>query len=231
MPKNMETPLADFLTISANAASVAASRESSHLGNFHIIEDVNAFPSPSDVVNASAKETGVSVAPDRKEAFDQAWREQLRRTFSDAGPGTAKELEEFETSGTSNGYQLGLQVMSLPPGQCFRVHAHPNIEFEYTMIGTLREFRWMFKQPAEELRGGGAGKTLSGPKIAATHMFEEKAVLQNQCMLNETGSVHQSFVGAAEACVILVLWSGCHANTPPSNIFNTDSRLRPNAGW
>jgi hypothetical protein len=47
-----------------------------------------------------------------------------------------KELDEYLETGLSNGRKLRLQVMVLPPGMYFKIHAHPNIEFEVT----LREF-------------------------------------------------------------------------------------------
>jgi hypothetical protein len=265
----METNLADHLTIDPNALSIINATSDIYTGPFHKIERLQeddssssggAFPyyytSPSDVINESRQHTGVSVAHDQKTAFDTAWREQMRRLFQAAGPEAHQELLDYECTGTSNGYSLGLQVMVLSPGKCFKIHAHPNIEFEYTMLGTLREFRFLFKANANDLAasssssvdGGSDDATddaadgkqqhqqqqqqpLCGPEIAATSMFEERSCPQNHCMINETGSVHQSFTSSQEACAILVLWSQCHANTHPSCVYNTDARLRPSAGW
>lgn len=224
----METTLADYLTIDPDAQSMINSKTELYIGPSHEVESIDSFPSVSDVINESSGHTGVSVPPEKKAAFDKAWREQMRRCFDAEGPEIAKQLDEYESTGMSNGRKLRLTVMVLSPGKYFKIHAHPNIEFEYTMLGCLREFRWLFTVPADELRGD--GKQLTGPEIAATHMFEEKASPQNHCMLNETGSVHQSFT-SDQACVLLVLWSGCHANTHPSCVFNSDSRLRPSAGW
>jgi hypothetical protein len=224
----MDTPLSQYLTLDPDAFIRMNRRTGLYAGPRRVIEDIKNFPSVSTVVNESTKETGVSVAQEHQQAFDEAWRHQLQQAFTSSGTETAQELKEFETTGKSNGYKLGLQVMVLAPGKYFKVHAHPNIEFEYTMLGTLQEFRWLFRQPAEELQNG---KELTGPEIAATHMFQEAVCQTNQCMINETGSVHQSFTSSDQGCVILVLWSGCHANTHPSRVLNLDTRLRPSVGW
>lgn len=225
----MDASLSQYLTLDPDAITRMNRRTGLYTGPRHVIDNIQNFPSISTVVNESTQETGVSVAQEHQQAFDEAWRHELQKAFTVSGIAeTAKELKDFEITGKSNGYQLGLQVMVLGPGKYFKVHAHPSIEFEYTMLGTLREFRWLFRQPSEELR---EGKELTGPEIAATHMFEEKVVQTNQCMINETGSVHQSFTSSDQGCVILVLWPGCHANTHPSRVLNRDTRLKPSAGW
>jgi hypothetical protein len=259
----METNLADHLTIDPNALSIINATSDIYTGPFHKIEKKHdsssslSFPSVSDVINESRQYTGVSVTDDdQRQALDAAWRAQMRHLFRSAGKETFQEWLNFEETGKSNGYTLGLQVMVLSPGKCFKIHAHPNIEFEYTMLGTLREFRSChFKANASDLTAtsvpagrdddndndddGGNNKNtrppppppppplLQGPDIAASYMFEERSCPQNHCMLNETGSVHQSFTSPHEGCAILVLWSQCHANTHPSRVFTTDARLRP----
>jgi quercetin dioxygenase-like cupin family protein len=233
----MDTALSQYLTVDPDASTRLNQRKGLYAGPRHVIDDIQNFPSVSTVVNESTEETGVSVAQEHQQAFDEAWQYQLQQAFASAPAfalassdttETDQEFQEFETTGKSNGYKLGLQIMVLAPGKYFKIHSHPNIEFEYTMLGTLREFRWLFRQPAEELQ---EGKELTGPEIAATHMFEEKVVQTNQCMINETGSVHQSFTSPDQGCIILVLWSGCHANTHPSRVLNRDTRLKPSAGW
>jgi hypothetical protein len=95
------------------------------------------------------------------------------------------ELEEFLKSGLSNGRKLRLQVMVLPPGMYFKIHAHPNIEFELTLAGCLEEFRFLFRVPSDEL----ACKNPRGPNITENHVFEHRGVPAGKCMINETGSV------------------------------------------
>lgn len=200
-------------------------------GPDHWVENPSAqFPSMSAIVNESQHTTGVSIPEQHQEAFDLGWRQALEQVFSQHAEATVKtELDDYFETGTSNGRRLKLQIMMLPPGNYFRIHAHPNIEFEVTLAGTLEEFRWLWRMPAQQLVGD---KQLKGPGIAATSNFEHRQVQAGQCMLNEIGSIHQSFTSAnGPACVILVLWSGCHANSHPSIVHNKDPRLQPKAGW
>ena len=120
-------------------------------------------------------------------------------------------------------------MMILPPGKYFKIHAHPNIEFACTLLGTLREFSWFFHQPIDEMNVSMKDK-LIGPTIPENHPFEYNTCGQGKCIMNEVGSIHQTFTGG-DGCVILVLWSACHANTHPSCVFNKDKRLMPSAGW
>lgn len=193
------------------------------------------FPSPSAVLNESRYQTGVYVADEETQAFDDEWRASLTRCFEQAK--RRDQLDEFLTSGRSNGRRLRLQVMVLPPGMYFKIHAHPNIEFELTVKGNLEESRFAFCMPAQDLAPLPAADTnhtnppLVGPNIRETDTLVHNQVKAGQCMINEVGSVHQSFTGTEGPCAILVLWSGCHANTRPDQVACTDCRLKPQAGW
>jgi hypothetical protein len=189
------------------------------------VEDPQSFPSVSHIVNESKHKTGIQVLPEHQDDFDQEWRRAMQQVF-DQHPTASSELNDYLSTGFSNGRKLKLQIMFLPPGMHFKIHAHPNIEFIVTLRGCLLEFRWSFCVPSHEL----TGETPTGPEIAANSVFEHRSLETGQCMLNEVGSVHQSFTGK-EPCAILVLWSGCHANTEPSKCHNSDERLKPHAGW
>jgi hypothetical protein len=196
-----------------------------YLGPAHPVQDIHHFPSVSAVINESCMSTGIEIIPGLETKFDEAWFHRLTLMFQDKG--MQHQLDEFLTTGKSNGRSLKLQVMVLPPGKYFKIHAHPNIEFECTLKGRLCEFRWLFVVPPEELKG----ESPLGPDIGKTDMFFEEVVKEGECLVNEIGSVHQSFTAPDEGCAIIVLWSGCHANTHPSRVENSDCRLRPNAGW
>ena len=220
----METDLLPYLSYGDNDNV----RDTVYVGPAHWIDDVTSFPSVSAVLEESRRETGISVLPEYQAAFDETWFRSLKRCFeqhSDAN--VTQELTEYLTTGRSNGRKLKLQIMILPPGLYFKVHAHPNIEFEVTLSGCLEEFRWLFRVQASNL----TGQSPTGPEIASTHAFEHYKVPAGRCMLNETGSVHQSFTSRESSCCILVMWLGCHANTHPSKIFHNDPRLKPSAGW
>ena len=118
----METNLADYLTIDDNALSKINATTDVFVGKWHPLEDMDAFPSVSDVINESSEQTGVSVDSDNKQAFDEAWRKQMETIFQASGSDAAKQLDEYLSTGRSNGYKLGLQVMVLCPGKYFKVH-------------------------------------------------------------------------------------------------------------
>lgn len=200
--------------------------DSLYMGPRHVVHDTNNFPSASAVVNESKLKTGIYVPDEHASAFDREWRESLERSFS-VNSKFKGELDAFLQTGLSNGRELRLQVMVLPPGMYFKIHVHPNIEFELTLTGRLEEFRSLFRAPADELRGDQP----IGPSILPHDVFEHRKVDPGQCMINEIGSIHQSFTGNDEPCSILVMWSGCHAYIPPENVNNNDDRLKPTAGW
>ena len=100
------------------------------------VESINA----AAIINSSTDETGYSIPPEEAEGFNTRWRKSLYDAFPEA-TGARQELEEWLATGLSNGRQLQLQGMALKPGKWFRVHQHPNIEFEMTLAGALHEVR------------------------------------------------------------------------------------------
>jgi hypothetical protein len=224
------------------------------------------FPSASAVVNACAPSTGVSVPAQDCLLFDMAWELKFRKAFSDlhrdslvrdsrasaSATRTLSSVDEaslYVSAGTSCGRPLQLQVMALPPHQWFKVHAHPNIEWELTLAGCLKEIRSSQHYPAQLLAAGadgddddaaataladgrwldagaGAADTGTGADAAVSTMHDmramqgpphaawtECAVPAGEHLANSTGSLHQSFTGP-EGAVLLILWSGQHANIP-----------------
>jgi hypothetical protein len=218
-----------------------------YTGPAHRIVDTQSIPSPSKVINESMYKTGVYIPPDLCQQFDNEWMSSMTKCFEIANK--TSQLQEFLTTGKSAGRSLQLQVMVLPPGTYFKIHAHPNIEFELTIKGSLEESRFQFCVPIEELMPSPTSTEdedsveneeqqqeqksppLRGPTIKSTDGFVHNVVGPGQCMINEIGSVHQSYTGTESSCAILVMWSGCHANTHPSHVHSTDCRLKPSAGW
>lgn len=221
----MDTKALDYLA-TADSLALDGGGTELYIGPSHVIDDTTKFPSPSAVINESKLKTGVCVPDKHAAAFDKEWRDSIEKCFS-VKLEFKKELDAFLKTGLSNGRKLRLQVMMLPPGLYFRIHAHPNIEFELTLSGSFEEFRFLFRVPADKL----SGDEPEGPLIASRAVFEHRKVDPGQCMINETGSIHQSFTGKNGACSILVLWSGCHANIRPENVGSKDERLKPTAGW
>lgn len=196
------------------------------------------LPSPSEVVNASTPHTGVCVPPAECRAFDEAWLAKMTAAFATLGK--SEELSEVLEKGTSNGHPMKLHVMALPPNQWFKIHAHPNLEWELTLAGVLREVRGDFVWPThllEERKGGFAdGSWLEaaeeGMEVNLKSCgYQELTVPEGEHLANECGSFHQSFTGEEGAC-LLILWSGCHANITQDWVKeNHDPRMNPAAGW
>ena len=97
------------------------------------------FPSIADIINESSTHTGMYIPENKAIEFDICWNRELKQGFKSAG--ASDELEAYLTSGFSNERLLRIQVMAIPADTWFRVHAHPNIEFEMTLFGSLEELR------------------------------------------------------------------------------------------
>ena len=68
-----------------------------------------------------------------------------------------------------------------------------------------------------------------GPDLRRRDEWEAGAVPAGDFVVNAVGSVHQSFT-KNEGALIVVLWSGCHANVRPERC-PASNLLRPGAGW
>ena len=88
---------------------------------------------PAALINSVAHETRFAI--ECAAEFNARWRAALRERFEAQGAGG--ELEAWLDTGLSNGRPLKLEVMALKPNAWFKVHAHPNLEFEQTLVGAL----------------------------------------------------------------------------------------------
>ena len=68
-----------------------------------------------------------------------------------------------------------------------------------------------------------------GPDLRRREKWEAGTVPAGDFVVNAVGSVHQSFT-KNEGALIVVLWSGCHANVRPERC-PASNLLRPGAGW
>mmetsp|Transcript_21206 Transcript_21206/g.50198 ORF Transcript_21206/g.50198 Transcript_21206/m.50198 type:complete len:244 (-) Transcript_21206:32-763(-) len=191
------------------------------------------------LVNASAPNTHFRINDDEKENFNATWRMKLREVF--AAQNIVDELQEWESTGLSRGRCLKLQVMAIKPNSWFRVHGHPNIEFEHTLAGVLKEVRMKEPLQIDTFTPMGDG-TLEGPDLGAMLAakrqkeaavdddFYHGEVRKGEFLANSVGSVHQTYT-EEEGALVLVLWSGCHANIRPEKCGGLADVLRPSAGW
>ena len=88
---------------------------------------------PAALINSVAHETRFAIGSAAE--FNARWRAALRERFEAQGAGG--ELDAWLATGLSNGRPLKLEVMALKPNAWFKVHAHPNMEFEQTLVGAL----------------------------------------------------------------------------------------------
>ena len=109
---------------------------------------------PAALINSVAHETRFAIGSAAE--FNARWRAALRERFEAQGAGG--ELDAWLATGLSNGRPLKLEVMALKPNvwfsvemprdtprrfelpyaqAWFKVHAHPNLEFEQTLVGAL----------------------------------------------------------------------------------------------
>ena len=173
---------------------------------------------PAALINSVAHETRFAIGSAAE--FNARWRAALRERFE--AQGVVDELDAWLDTGLSNWRPLRLSVMALQPNFCFPVHAHPNIEFQQTLAGAFHEVRLCGDPPP--LPGGD-----EGPDLRRRVEWEAGAVPAGDFVVNAVGSVHQSFT-KNEGALIVVLWSGCHANVRPERCPSHDL-LRPGAGW
>ena len=68
-----------------------------------------------------------------------------------------------------------------------------------------------------------------GPDLRRRVEWEAGTVPAGDFVVNAVGSVHQSFT-EGDGALIVVLWSGCHANVRPERC-PASNLLRPGAGW
>ena len=168
--------------------------------------------------------------------FDFDWRYTL---FSRL-PRT--EIGSLLSHGTSNTHPLRLQLVACPPRTDFSLHAHAAVELDIPLVGDLYERRAVSLLPAEQLSRRvehwvGAQGGLFATKPTAENLqtiardlqdrvvFEEQGnmgafvdncVRQGRALVNEVGSVHQSYT-AEEGCLLFVLGANVHAHFKAGN--------------
>ena len=222
-----------LLKISDDALERLKLRESFHMSKAHIISDATQFPSIGKIINSSSNETGVTVPLEDIEKFDKCFREALLKACNVKSDQAESDLAEFMRTNRSNGHTLQLQIMAIPKSQWFRIHAHPSLEFIYVLMGVMKELRMVGPLICKEILEGPIQKNspLEGPKINSSAIFEELQTSKGGIIVNEVGSVHQSYTTDGDGCILFALWCGCHANSHPSLVLSTDKRLRPDEGW
>ena len=139
---------------------------------------------------------------------------------------------------------LKIEVLILPKGRVFGVHAHPTIELECTLRGALGEVRLVSSSSTKELEVPCRGpwplssdlKSLVGPNLQqlddkyknlpTTAIWKRsEPVHAGKYLFNEVGSIHKSYTVSEEHGAFLCLWGGIHAKILPEE----EGTLIPNS--
>ena len=124
---------------------------------------------------------------------------------------TQNQLLELIQTKKSNGITLKWTIMDCLPGTKFKLHAHPNIELVYCLQGELHEIR-MDGPPVQNIFCRNQdGKTI-GPDLSnCSRSWHFDTLPHGKWLVNEVGSVHQSFTSSKKGAILIALWSS-HAD-------------------
>lgn len=179
------------------------------------------WPDLAELVNDICPKSGVLVSD--PQGFPLSFLDELQKRFRRDATST-DQFDEFETTGRSNGHDMHLQCMCLPPNFETRLHGHVAIELCYVLSGTLTEHKLHCnvpclgkdeeKVPALDLSGvSPAPKTSAETKpprcgdVPETACWRETEVEVGEYLHNDVGSVHQITSGS-DGASLLLLWCG-----------------------
>lgn len=133
---------------------------------------------------------------------------------TDAAGNKLDDLSDFlKNGGSSNGFPLQWSFRLCGPNARLKLHAHKGLELVYCLRGALHEVRLQGEPVASEQD---FIDTVS--MSFANRKWKFQTLQQGQWMINEIGSVHQSFTASSgTGCCLLVLSAGSHWNVPESD--------------
>ncbi len=147
-----------------------------------------------------------------KASYGERWLRESRARFH--ARGAEDEWDAFlRNGGTCGGRRLYWAVMELPPGRSFPLHAHPTLEVIHVIRGALHERR-MEGPPLDLAQEEGNEVPDMAPIDLSQRVvtFQDGVFPQDSININEMGSVHQSWTGPEEGCLLLCIWGGRHCN-------------------
>jgi hypothetical protein len=175
----------------------------------------------------------------------------MDRCDGDLGIPTASlraDLDEFTSTGRSNGRVMKWHVMHIAPNTSFKLHAHPNIELIYVIRGTVHEIRLQESQipkrffALDEKEGPPLDDESMGPlqfrhrstssTSRSSHSSDvaspgggDEGVKYNDDHLYSHSRFLINERGSIhltytldDGAELLVLWSGGHGNIPPTRL-------------
>ena len=181
-------------------------------------EDSLVWPDLAELVNDICVKSGVLVSD--PQGFPLSFLDELQKRFRRESTGDT--LDEFESTGKSNGHDMQVQCIILPPHYETRLHGHVSLELCYVLSGSLHELRLCGtvptlgkdeepKVPLLDLSGLTEKKrnrtvTRCGD-VPEKAVWKETTVELGEYTHNDIGSVHQVKAGS-DGCSLLLLWCG-----------------------
>jgi hypothetical protein len=186
-----------------------------------------------------------SVLPDAPSLFPATWsRAKFDFEWSCCLLKTVPsiDLPEVLFTGQSNTHPLRLQLVAVPPNTELPLHAHASIELDIPLLGDLYERRsnvllspdLLCRRPEhcigtplsdfseKPTRGElniiaqDLSERVQFPDHGSEGVFNRHKVSRGDCLVNQVGSVHQSFT-LESPCLLWVLGANVHAHFRPGN--------------
>lgn len=238
-------------TLAPSSTGTASSTEATSPSVFESVDPPYSHAMAGELLNALSS-PDVHVDPERLAiAIEAALRNHFIRDRDHCddenatqGASLRADLDEFTSTGRSNGRAMKWHLMRIAPNTSFKLHAHPNIELIYVIRGTMHEIRLHDSQIPRRVFAVDEkeGPPLDGD-IAEPLRFRHRSTSsvpnsvpssgdgskdsestkddhlysQSRFLINERGSIHLTYT-LDDGAELLVLWSGGHANIPPARL-------------
>lgn len=168
----------------------------------------------------------------QRAAFDFHWRSLLLKSLPSA------DLADILQNGRSNSHPLRLQLIAFPTNCELKVHVHAAVELAVPLYGEYCQRRSKLLLPRDGLHRSvehalgtplsnfsqqptpqelaiikkDLSKRVSFPNAGIEGRFEKESLYQGQCLVNQVGSVHQSFTSDENPCLLWVLGPNVQAH-------------------
>ena len=200
-------------------------------------DDALVWPDMAELVNDICVKSGVLVSD--PQGFPLSFLDELQKRFRRES--STESLDEFERTGKSNGYDMQVQCLILPPHYETRLHGHVSLELCYVLSGSLQELRLCGTVPClgkdeepkvplldltdiTDTKKRTRTVTRCGD-IPEKAVWKESTVELGEYIHCDVGSVHQVKAGA-DGASLLVLWCAVEEPYTSDRILCGEDNLR-----
>ncbi len=164
--------------------------------------------------------------------FDFHWRSLLLKSLPSA------DLTDILQTGRSNSHPLRLQLIAFPPSCELKVHVHAAVELAVPLFGEYCQRKCRLLLPRENLHRSvehaigtplnnfseqptlqelaiirkDLSEKVSFPNVGEQGRFVTESLHEGECLVNQVGSVHQSFTSDDSPCLLWVLGPNVQAH-------------------